>query len=1293
MPSRELTYRINLRTSDARREARNIRRAIESELRSIDIGQLNANTSGNFIGQSVARNAQNATRSFDGLNRALGVFGVALGAAQVYQFTVGLGNLATEAARSQKAFELLSGGVSQAATNIRSIQEASGGTVSSLDAIRIGNQAAALSLAQTAAEFEQVTRAGRVVALISPVINEIGAAISELGLASANLSFRRLDQLGLSVSEVRDGMQRLREENEALDDSQLFLRASMEALEAKGGELLDSVEAQATGYERLAVAIAEARQAAAQGPLGQATQGTANFLADSLNEFNVFFSGVKAEAAVIESALESITEAYENQGNILQNVPFLGDALKNDRSQVVGQLQEVEQIFKLSLDALSEDPSLVGYQQQINKIVAEVARWTYVTDEQLNTLRNLYDELERQQALNLPNIEAQSAEEAARAAAEQRAASISESGTAIGDSLLARAVKSIDEVGIERAIATLKEQRSLLESAITELINSSVTNPDEIALRLAEIESQVTGFFDQVEAMSQEVKIDFPGLTEGLAGFDLGFVDFLPEIDGLRDRLIDLQTELAYTSTVSAEQAAELEYLLAISGELADESSFLTAAVNSLGSEFISSNEHAQGLIEQMYLAQGAMAAGEITAENFAGIISVLAGELLALAEDAGIATGDILALISAFAGLSGTAGFNVGTATAQTVAQRIETQQAERERRAARQAAERAAREAERKREAAARKAQRDQQKAAREAQRAQERAAKELEKAARELQSALGNVPGLFSRSPITERDFRLTEAGLYQDAADEWLRRLQSEVEGTGEFADVSIEEAKEALERVGIKAADDAKIAFEQFAEAWESSVLFADEANLSFINQEAVQRALDLQEKAKQGQENIYALFNATVEEAVDAVVTGAGGTVSGGVATLPISAQLIPATEEAISGATRLSPIVDIESIQAQLDGLVLPSLEISAAGVTDIEAQLSALTSSVTVTAILDDGVGQTVASAMIEQFAAKTTVFNQIGAKVGRDIKLGIDDEFRPTEVGGEVVPALTRGLVNRIGQELQADTTRIRGHGLAIGGLIQEGIAESFDGETGIASKLDSLTATISGVGFTVNALNELDQSGVTIAQRLEASIASSIATVRWENGEIVAPVADGLVTAINTQVRGSTDAIRREGEGVASILLAGLSGSWTTGEDDNSIALGLLGALGTQLVNTESFFYATGQLPAQSVLSGYTAFFAGDGQSSVMVDPMLDGITAGIRLNAENLQQRGGTMAQYVQHGFTQQFKTEEFKASIINLGELMATFLKIGILRNLNGIADEIVATVVNDIATEVEATE
>lgn len=194
-----------------------------------------------------------------GFTRVLAAAGITLGVREIAQQTIALSELGTQAVRTERGFEILSGGAEEAQKRLDAIVRASGGAIDALSATGIATQVSALGLAKTAEGFGRITTAARAVAFVSPVINDIGSAVSELGLASANLSFRRLDQLGLSVSEVKQRIAELRLENENLDDSQLFLQASVDTLVQKYGDLLTTSEAAASGLEILRTRLTEIR--------------------------------------------------------------------------------------------------------------------------------------------------------------------------------------------------------------------------------------------------------------------------------------------------------------------------------------------------------------------------------------------------------------------------------------------------------------------------------------------------------------------------------------------------------------------------------------------------------------------------------------------------------------------------------------------------------------------------------------------------------------------------------------------------------------------------------------------------------------------------------------------------------------------------------------------------------------------------------------------------------------------------------------------------------------------------
>lgn len=123
------------------------------------------------------------------------------------------------------------------------------------------------------------------------------------------------------------------------------------------------------------------------------------------------------------------------------------------------------------------------------------------------------------------------------------------------------------------------------------------------------------------------------------------------------------------------------------------------------------------------------------------------------------------------------------------------------------------------------------------------------------RELESALGKIPGLFGTTEVTDEDLALGDG--YQNKADEYLRRLRDEVQNGKDWEGVDIGDAAAAL---GLDPAMAAEEILNAFQAAWEDSSLFANPENMKFIDMEAVQRSLERQQDAAQGEKNLKALF-------------------------------------------------------------------------------------------------------------------------------------------------------------------------------------------------------------------------------------------------------------------------------------------------------------------------------------------------------------------------------------------------------------------------------------------------
>jgi hypothetical protein len=884
MPSRELVYRIHIDTATGRREARNIRATFERELRQISVGRLDTSQLQGSVQQvrllrqefdNVGNAARRARQEAGGgflddqvgnfTNQLKSLAGAYLGLQGIVA-AVDLSKLGTQALRTYASLNILAGGAEKAEDVLKAIQKASNGTVTEMEAAGIATQGFALKLARTPAEFEKLTRAAREITQVSPIINDVGEALTQLSLFASNeQSFMRADQLGLAVSEVKDRMAELRRENDALTGSQAKLLASIQILDEKYGATLDTVEAQASGLEKLRVAIDNTKVAFATADFGL---GAEFFSIDKIanNGANIIniINGTYTEA---QGAIDGLQRGIERLQNKQTAFFFPKDTTAEVEKQSHGldlYKQAVEDVAKA---VASGAPDAEKYQAALSEITFRIASTNQITDEQVAKLQELHSWYNETAiaVVNLADAERLRAEN--KITADQfentRQATIFEQQPAIEQALATRAAKSAGVVGLEQAIATYRQQKALVDAAIQELIDSGVSDQNEIAIHVSNIVEQLTAPFDALEERVSQV--DFVDLSGMFAGFDTAFVDFLPAIAEAREELSALSIELAYTGEISAEQAAQLEYLSAVAYAVADGGSQLSAVVNELGTEFLASNSYAAALAEQLFLAEAAFRSGQISADVYAGVTAVLSGNLLTLTSAAGMATDAVYALNQAQADMASAGGLAIGS----SIANRVQAQEGASAREHNRREMDRYNREVERSAQAAAR----HQETSAK-------RAGKELETAAkragRELESALRGVEGLFDPSQVTDKDIEAAKLGTYTEKADEYLRRLRDEVENGVDWADVSIDDAKAALEKVGIRAGDSAEAILKQFEEAWSSSVLFSDKSNLSFINADAVKLQQDLADKAAEGEKNILEYFGIKVDEAVD-IATGGGG--------------------------------------------------------------------------------------------------------------------------------------------------------------------------------------------------------------------------------------------------------------------------------------------------------------------------------------------------------------------------------------------------------------------------------
>ena len=1336
MPSRELIYRVAIQTNDARRAATNVRATFERELRTISLGKIDtssitqAATDANRLRvelEAAARAGQNvkvapvrspaapaglpADSSFvfggidDSINQVKVLVASYIGLQGVIA-AIDLSKLGTQALRTYASLNILSGGGKQTEEVLNAIQKASNGTVTQLEAAGIATQGFALKLARTPAEFEKLTRAAREIVQVSPIINNVSEALTQLALFASNeQSFARADQLGLAVGEVKDRMAELRRENDALSGSQAKLLASVQLLDEKYGATLDTIEAQATGIERLRVAWEDARVAFATGDFGIASE---------------FFS-IDKPASNIASMISVLTGNYSDLQAVTDRIKGTLGTLENRKTAFLFPKDTQPQIDKLNAGfdsykqaveevnrALAANaPGADKYKESLADLSLQIVQTGGIDEQQIAKLQELHTWF-NETAIAVTNLsEAEKLRADNKITADQfakvRKGNIFEQQPAIEQALAGRAAKAAPTAGLEQTIVLYRQQKALVDQAIKQLIDSGVSDQNELAIRVSAITSELLAPFDELEAKASAIDLgatigNFDQVGTALAGLNAGFVDFLPGLSAAREELVTLSTEMALTGQITDEQAARLEYLAAVAYSAADGGSALSQVVGDLGTDFLESNSYAAELVNQLFLAEAAYASGAITGDIYAGITTILTGRLLTLAQGAGIATGAIYALNQAQAGLASAGGLAVGG----NIANRIQSTQ------------QTIAREQNR----------REQERYNRDLARSQERSAgragKLLEdgakKASQELKSALDKVPGLFSASQVTEQDMKDTELGVYQEKADEYLRRLRDEVQNGRDWEDVSIEEARAGLERAGLQIGETAEQTLMFLERAINDSSLYSAVENIPiFINEEAVKLTQELQNKSEEGRKNIYEYFGIQVDEAVGAATGGGGGAAIE--VRPPEFIDIDPYTEGLQTGldeyvntngelikekmANAPSLIFD-PAMLFDPESLVVAAQKKTEAAAAQYKAALDTAglpmgpMAKPTVTVTADASAqawGPVVAGTQPAQIALAPTIDTA-------ELQAQLDAITAPTLTATIVLPNdAANQLVLDLGNQLGQQANILISHGVVIGRALISGMTSTLSADTSIATSIQpqldaikspSLTATISlpndaGEQLALDIGNQLGQQanvlishGAVVGKALISGMSAALSVDSEGNAQIdfAGFVANNLGAQAQTFIA--------QGRGIASLLQQGLTEGMAPAEGEaatggmamqiSSITLAegvrapdvsVLGKIDKFSIDQTALYDARVSIPVEFDLPQQQTNTDGSAGANA-ITPLITDINTQIRSSQEEIKNQGITIAMILMAGISAHFRGGQSSG-----GEQAATPLADALMTNVS----------------------
>lgn len=214
--------------------------------------------------QRIGASARTAQSSFAGVASSIsaiaGPFGIVFGAAGVAslaRFALASAEIATSYERQSVAALQLAGSQSNLNSLLAAYESATGGAIDKATALADVTRLQAVGFADTAAELTRFVTVARGISLAMGRTQEY--VLGELQLAIANQSTRRLDQIGLGVTEVNNRIDQLRASNSALTREMAFQEAVLAIAEEKYGALAQSAEAQATGAEKAAKAWKDLR--------------------------------------------------------------------------------------------------------------------------------------------------------------------------------------------------------------------------------------------------------------------------------------------------------------------------------------------------------------------------------------------------------------------------------------------------------------------------------------------------------------------------------------------------------------------------------------------------------------------------------------------------------------------------------------------------------------------------------------------------------------------------------------------------------------------------------------------------------------------------------------------------------------------------------------------------------------------------------------------------------------------------------------------------------------------------
>ena len=316
------------------------------------------------------------------------------GAREIAMATDQFAQLGATSQRSALAFDMLSGSAENAAAKLSAVQRASGGAINKLEAMQIANKAAALQMANTAGELQRVTNFATIASRI--LGTDTAGALDQMALAAANLSFRRLDELGVNANKARIEFDKLRG---TMDDSAAFLQAMLIVGEETFAGMGDSALGAATGMERMKTQLMDIKNALAEitsNILNVPAEIVARALGAGTPEAE---SRKRIDDAIARLAEDVFIPEVGERRDLLVRLASAIDEAKGKDEELYTQLLRTGEII-----ATLPQPPAGEFAERVNRMIQAAHELGSAIDGVSGTVFNLADAIQRVTDLGIPEI-------------------------------------------------------------------------------------------------------------------------------------------------------------------------------------------------------------------------------------------------------------------------------------------------------------------------------------------------------------------------------------------------------------------------------------------------------------------------------------------------------------------------------------------------------------------------------------------------------------------------------------------------------------------------------------------------------------------------------------------------------------------------------------------------------------------------------------------------------------------------------------------------------------------------